>query len=149
MSKSVARVCAMFPAAVLLAGLLVSACAEHERAPTAARQSGVIQSQVGFVDVVSGARVDAVETVPGMNEYRVLVSLPARDNEPPTEIEEVLVTAPRIDNEPPLFEPRYEFVKDYAADRYGFYIYLGKQKNIPFRLYFKDHSAGSIQNTQP
>jgi hypothetical protein len=137
-------------AGLLLLGVAVTACAQPQPSTqTVSRQSGIIESQVGFIDTVSGARVEAVENVPGKTEYRVLVSLPASDDQLPTEIEEVLVTAPRVDPEAPAISPRYEFVQDYANDRYGFYIYLGKQRNVPFRLYFKDHSAQSIQNTQP
>ncbi len=136
-------------AGLLLALVVTAACTTPPSPPAAvARESGVIESRVGFVDEISGARVEAVEPH-GKEGVRVLVSLPARGDEPAIEIEEVLVTAPRVVPQAPIDPPRYEFVQDYANDRYGFYIYLGGRKDLPFRLYFKDHSAGSIQNTQP
>ena len=135
------------------AAILLSACAQQPPQAPAPKplyvmESGVIESREGFVDDVSGARVEAVEAH-GDGEYRVLVSLPADGDTPAREIEEVLVTAPRIEPDAPVVKPRYEFVKDYANDRYGFYIYLGKQKSMPFRLYFKDIPAGSVQDHQP
>ena len=134
------------------AAVLLSACAQQPQAPAPkplyVMESGVIESREGFVDSVSGARVESVEPH-GNGESRVLVSLPADGDTPAREIEEVLVTAPRVEPDAPVVKPRYEFVKDYANDRYGFYIYLGNQKSLPFRLYFKDVHAGSVQESRP
>ncbi|AKH69172.1 hypothetical protein IMCC21906_01494 [Spongiibacter sp. IMCC21906] len=114
-----------------------------------AAETGPIRGEVGFVDEVSGARVEAVD--PDENgEYRVLVSLPNTDtNKSPTIIEEIVVRAERdesVVDEPAPAAPRYEVIKDYANDRYGFYVYLGKNKSLPFRIFFKDHSAKEIHN---
>lgn len=113
-----------------------------------AGQSGPIRSEVGFVDESSGARVEAVESQPD-GEYRVLVSVPRGGNTGPTVIEEIVVSASRDTPEEvaePSPAPRYELVKDYANDRYGLYVYLGKNRDWPFRLFFKDHSAAEIHN---
>lgn len=113
-----------------------------------AGQSGPIRSEVGFVDETSGARVEAVEPQ-GDGEYRVLVSVPRGENTSPTVIEEIVVSASRDtpgEAEEPVPAPRYELVKDYANDRYGLYVYLGKNREWPFRLFFKDHSAAEIHN---
>lgn len=110
-------------------------------------RSGLIPSETGFIDKRSGARVEAVERTEEAGDYRVLVSVPRSRGGRNTEIEEVRVTAPRIDDGTPLAPVRYEFVKDYRHDRHGLYIYVGQNKNLPFRLYFKDHSAAEIQNT--
>ena len=62
---------------------------------------------------------------------------------------EIVVRAERdesVVDEPAPAAPRYEVIKDYANDRYGFYVYLGKNKSLPFRIFFKDHSAKEIHN---
>ncbi|WP_373083119.1 hypothetical protein [Zhongshania sp.] len=106
-------------------------------------ESGDIESRVGFVDESTGAKVEAIERGEQSGEYRVLISIPGKGDSAPIEIEEVLVSAPTVtpdleDIAPPT---RYEFVKDYSADRYGLYIYIGKNKDWPFRIYFKDHDS--------
>ncbi|MDX1505058.1 MAG: hypothetical protein R3221_05040 [Spongiibacter sp.] len=131
--------------AVALAMSSFSLCvAAEDGAQRRSWQSGVIRSETGYVDSESGARVESIEATEA-GDYRVLVSLPRSARF--TEIEEVRVTAPRIRDQKPLPATRFEFVKDYHHDRHGLYIYVGQYKDLPFRLYFKDHSAAEIQNT--
>ena len=111
-------------------------------------ESGDIESRVGFIDESTGAKVEAVERGEQSGEYRVLISIPGKDGAAPVEIEEVLVSAPRTDPDVDntAAPSRYEFVNDYSADRYGLYIYIGKNKDWPFRIYFKDHDSEIIHN---
>ncbi|MFT4919636.1 MAG: hypothetical protein ACI8RU_002258 [Zhongshania aliphaticivorans] len=106
-------------------------------------ESGDIENRVGFIDESTGAKVEAIERGEQSGEYRVLISIPGKGESAGMEIEEVLVSAPSIapdlDDKPA--PTRYEFVNDYSADRYGLYIYIGKSKDWPFRIYFKDHDS--------
>lgn len=111
-----------------------------------ATETGDIRGEVGFVDEGTGAKVESVERGEVSGEYRVLVSVPRKGDSPAMEIEEVLVTAPELQPEDPIARPRYEFVKDYSEDRYGFYVYIGKSRDWPFRIYFKDHDSDVIHN---
>lgn len=110
-------------------------------------ESGDIESRVGFIDESTGAKVEAVERGEQSGEYRVLISIPGKDDAAPVEIEEVLVSAPRIGPDDIPKRSRYEFVSDYNnADRYGLYIYIGKNKDWPFRIYFKDQDRDQMHN---
>jgi hypothetical protein len=135
-----ARKKSLLHSAVLLAVALVAT-------PVVAEEQTVeFESREGFVDAQTGARVEAVDKSFWTGKTRVLVSVPAADGKAPLEIEEVLVTAKRPekpDEESPL---RYEFVNDFSNDRYGMYIYLGKDGGIPFRIYFKDTSSEVLHN---
>ncbi|MDF1691971.1 MAG: hypothetical protein P1U47_06345 [Zhongshania sp.] len=113
-----------------------------------ALESGDIEGRVGFIDESTGAKVEAVERGEQSGEYRVLISIPGKAGAEALEIEEVLVSAPAISPDAAdLPAPtRYEFVKDYSADRYGLYIYIGKSKDWPFRIYFKDSDSELIHN---
>ncbi|WP_269620374.1 hypothetical protein [Zhongshania sp. BJYM1] len=111
-----------------------------------AAETGDIRGEVGFVDEGTGATVESVERGDVSGEYRVLISVPRKGDSPAMEIEEVLVTAPELTPEDPAVRPRYEFVKDYSEDRYGFYVYIGKSRDWPFRIYFKDHDSDVIHN---
>ncbi|MFT5889174.1 MAG: hypothetical protein ACI9BO_002000 [Zhongshania sp.] len=111
-----------------------------------AGETGEIQTRVGFIDEQTGAKVEAVEIGEKSGEYRVLISVPRKGDSPAMEIEEVLVSAPAINAEDLPVAPRYEFVNDYSNDRYGFYVYIGKNKEYPFRIYFKDPDAEIMEN---
>jgi hypothetical protein len=125
-------------ALVVLAGFITNAFAI---------ESGDIENRVGFIDESTGAKVEAVERGEQSGEYRVLISIPGKNGEAPVEIEEVLVSAPSIGPDEIPKPSRFEFVSDYNnADRYGLYIYIGKNKDWPFRIYFKDHDRGLLHN---
>ena len=111
-----------------------------------ATETGNILGEVGFVDEETGVTVEAVERGEKSGEYRVLISWPRKGDSPAMEIEEVLVTAPEIKADEAEVPPRYEFVKDYSEDRYGFYVYIGKRRDWPFRIYFKDHGSELLHN---
>lgn len=110
-----------------------------------AGESGLIQSQVGFVDPDSGVKVEAVERMTDRPETRVLISVPAKGDAPAVQIEEVMVSAPRIEQRVEI-KPRHEFIRDYSVERHGYYIYLGEDKNLPFRIYFRDHDSDVLHN---
>ncbi|MEX1669914.1 hypothetical protein AB4876_13415 [Zhongshania guokunii] len=109
-----------------------------------ALESGDIEGRVGFVDESTGAKVEAIERGEQSGEYRVLISIPGKDGADTLEIEEILVSAPAINAEDLPVPTRYEFVNDYSSDRYGLYIYIGKSKDWPFRIYFKDTDSELI-----
>ncbi|CAA0090373.1 Uncharacterised protein [Zhongshania aliphaticivorans] len=112
-----------------------------------AAETGNIRGEVGYVDEKTGVTVESIERGEKTGEYRVLISLPRKGDSPAMEIEEILVTAPEMKPEDAgELNPRYEFVKDYSKDRYGFYVYIGKRKDWPFRIYFKDHDDELIHN---
>ncbi|MGJ8686563.1 MAG: hypothetical protein ACSHWQ_03735 [Spongiibacteraceae bacterium] len=110
-----------------------------------ASESGLIQSQVGFIDPDSGVKVEAVDKMADQPGTRVLISVPANGDAPAIQIEEVLVTAPRIEQRE-VIKPRHEFIRDYSNGRHGYYIYLGEEKNLPFRIYFRDHDSDVLHN---
>ncbi|MFQ3201864.1 MAG: hypothetical protein ACI9SK_002599 [Zhongshania sp.] len=111
-----------------------------------ATETGNILGEVGFVDDETGVTVESIERGEISGEYRVLISLPRRGDSPAMEIEEIVVTAPVLKSGNSASPPRYEFVKDYSEDRYGFYVYIGKSREWPFRIYFKDDDRDLIHN---
>jgi hypothetical protein len=111
-----------------------------------ATETGNILGEVGFVDDETGVTVESIERGEISGEYRVLISLPRRGDSPAMEIEEIVVTAPILKPGNSASQPHYEFVKDYSEDRYGFYVYIGKSREWPFRIYFKDHDSDLIHN---
>jgi len=112
-----------------------------------AAETGDIKGEVGFIDERTGVTVEAVERGEKSGEYRVLISVPRKGDSPAMEIEEILVTAPELkQDDAAAVPPRYEFVKDYSEDRYGFYVYIGKSRDWPFRIYFKDHDSDVLHN---
>lgn len=111
-----------------------------------ATETGDIRGEVGFVDEETGVTVESIERGEKTGEYRVLISVPRKGDSPAMEIEEVLVTAPELKTDEAAVPPRYEFVKDYSKDRYGFYVYIGKSRDWPFRIYFKDHDNDVLHN---
>jgi hypothetical protein len=111
-----------------------------------ATETGNILGEVGFVDDETGVTVESIERGEISGEYRVLISLPRKDDSPAMEIEEIVVTAPILKPGNSASQPHYEFVKDYSEDRYGFYVYIGKSREWPFRIYFKDHDSDLINN---
>jgi hypothetical protein len=111
-----------------------------------ATETGNILGEVGFVDDETGVTVESIERGEISGEYRVLISLPRKDDSPAMEIEEIVVTAPILKPGNSASQPHYEFVKDYSEDRYGFYVYIGKSREWPFRIYFKDHDSDLIHN---
>lgn len=125
-------------AACLFAGGFISMAA--------ATETGNIRGEVGFVDEETGVTVESVERGEKSGEYRVLISVPRKGDSPAMEIEEVLVTAPELKPDDEAVPSRYEFVKDYSKDRYGFYVYIGKNRDWPFRIYFKDHDSDVLHN---
>ncbi|MBD2858229.1 hypothetical protein IB286_04345 [Spongiibacter sp. KMU-158] len=119
----------------VLATISLSVCAVSF---AIAEPTGEIKSEAGFEDPASGARVETVDKSFWTGKTRVLVSIPAGDGKEALEVEEVLVTAKRPEKPEGNQTLRYKFVKDYSDDRYGMYIYLDKNSDMPFRIYFKD-----------
>ncbi len=103
-----------------------------------AEPSGPLKSEAGYVDPETGVRVELVDKSFWTGKTRVLVSIPASPGKEAIEVEEVLVTAKSPEQDKTELPLRYKFVKDYSADRYGMYIYLGEEAEMPFRIYFKD-----------
>lgn len=127
-------------ALLTLAGAAVTAQAE---------QTGPLTSEEGYVDPGTGARVEAVDKSFWTGKTRVLVSIPAAEGREAVELEEVVVTAKRPEEQGSDLQLRYKFLKDYSDDRYGMYIYLGKNQQLPFRIYFKDTASDVLLNREP
>jgi hypothetical protein len=111
-----------------------------------ATETGNILGEIGFVDEETGVTVESIERGEMSGEYRVLISMPRKGDSPPMEIEEILVTAPALKSKDVAPPARYEFVEDYSEDRYGFYVYIGKSREWPFRIFFNDHDSDLIHN---
>jgi len=93
-----------------------------------------------------GAEMREIEEPDDFGTRRVTLAIPKTAIDPPSEMEEVRVVGRRpdkLDLEFPL-EFSYEWVDDYENDYYGLVIHLGKDAQIPFRLYM-DSSVGFAQ----
>ncbi len=124
------------PARLLIALAVTCAALLLSGAVDSATETDLLERRVGFVGGKLGARVERVEDVAGRDEQRVTVSVPTNGGDKP-QIEEVVVTAPRLKQEF-RFTPRYEYLDNYEEGRYGFVIYLGESRDLPFRIYFAD-----------
>ena len=52
-------------------------------------ESGDIESRVGFIDESTGAKVEAVERGEQSGEYRVLISIPGKDDAAPVSVQTI------------------------------------------------------------
>ena len=83
-----------------------------------------------------GASVQSVESDES-GSSTVTLSIPKPALEGAENMEEVVVVGQGPDDSEEPLEIRHEWVSDYDKDNYGLVLYLGKNGNVPLRLYFK------------
>lgn len=114
-------------------------------AQNATQQSDWMELVKGHRDSVLGAELRDIQVDEALGQQRVTVAIPKTAISPPSEMEEVRVVGRRPDKlefEFPL-EFTYEWVEDYDNDYYGLVLHLGKDAQVPFRLYM-DSASGFV-----
>jgi len=96
-----------------------------------------IHPQVGASESAIGARVRSVEDLPNAGGQRVLIEIPRESFDHNDSIPEIVVTAQRPDQTESRLSIEHEWLADYDNDNYGLMLYLGKDGNLPLRIYFK------------
>ena len=91
----------------------------------------------GTTEATLGASVRAVEPDATGETTKVTIAIPRAKMEGAGDMQEVVVVGKRPDESEEPLEIRHEWVKDYDKDNYGLVLYLGKDGNIPLRLYLK------------
>ena len=97
-----------------------------------------IQPVSGFHENTLGTEIRAVEPIEETGETRIILSVPKESISEYGDIPEVVVVAkkPKKEQQPEI-QIRHEWVSDYDNDNYGLVLYLGKDDQLPFRIYFK------------
>jgi len=108
----------------LLCGVLLAV-------PALAAETGDLELREGYVDPVSGVKVESIVLLPDEGMQAITLSVP-RETGP---IEEVIVTARRPEQQTIPQHKAYTFVRDYDNDHYGLILYLGKDHRLPIRLF--------------
>lgn len=99
-------------------------------------QTDWIEPTTGQSEKTLGVSVKSVEP-DASGDSKVTLSIPksALGGEP--EMEEVVVVGRKPDKTEQRLDIRHEWVADYDKDNYGLVLYLGKDGNVPLRLYLK------------
>jgi len=120
------------PSALWLLGLLSMPSLAAEL------QTDWIEPVEGYQENTLGAKLRAVDVSPDDGSTRVTISIPKASLEDDTDMQEVIVYGRKADKSESQINIRHEWVEDYEKDNYGLILYLGKDGNIPLRLYLKD-----------
>lgn len=97
-----------------------------------------IEPVEGFSEKSLGAQIRSIESAPAdEGGTRVTIAIPKGSVANAEDIEEVIVLGRKPDKTEPTLDISHEWVADYDRDYYGLVLYLGKNGNIPLRLYFK------------
>ena len=126
MKKRVGRI-------ILLAALTVSPALL-----AAELQTDWIEPVQGYEEDSLKATLRAVQVSPDDGSTTVTISIPKTSVTDRESIDEVIVYGKREDQSEPELKIRHEWVEDYDQDNYGLVLYLGKNGNIPLRLFFRD-----------
>ncbi len=97
-------------------------------------QSDWITPVKGQKEKALGASVEKVEKGK-RGESRVTIAIPKPALGGSEEMQEVVVVGRRPDRREETLDIRHEWVSDYDRDYYGLVLYLGKNDDIPLRLY--------------
>jgi hypothetical protein len=100
-------------------------------------QTDWIEPVEGYQENSLGAILKAVDVSPEDGSTRVTISIPKASVAEDSDMEEVVVYGRRADKSEAEINIRHEWVADYDKDNYGLILYLGKDGNIPLRLYLK------------
>lgn len=99
-------------------------------------QSDWIEPVPGFAETVLGVEIRSVDAPDTKGQTRVTLSVPKSSLANNPNIHEVVVVAERSGERQTRKPIRHEWVSNYDDDHYGLVLYLGKNEQIPFRLYF-------------
>jgi hypothetical protein len=127
--------------AVVAAGALLAATLAG--AQTVTHESDWMKLVKGSRDSAIGAELRDIQQEDEFGNQRVTIAIPKDAIAPPDTMEEVRVVGRRPDKfefEFPL-EFTYEWVEDYDNDYYGLVLHLGKDDNVPIRLYMDSRSG--------
>ena len=91
----------------------------------------------GFTESRLGVRVHDIEELPDEAGRRVTVEIPRESLQYRTDIPEIVITAQRADRSERQLEIPHAWLADYDNDHYGLVLYLGRNQNLPFRLFLK------------
>jgi hypothetical protein len=96
-----------------------------------------IEPVEGYEEATLGARVQTLEISPVDGSTTATISIPRIAVDENGTVEEVIIYGKGPDKTEPRVEIPHEWVSDYDKDNYGLILYLGKNANIPLRLYLK------------
>ena len=96
-----------------------------------------IEPVEGYEEGTLGAKVQTLEISPVDGSTTATISIPRISVDENGGVEEVIIYGKGPDKTEPRVEIPHEWVSDYDKDNYGLILYLGKNANIPLRLYLK------------
>lgn len=96
-----------------------------------------IEPVEGYEEATLGAKLETLEISPVDGSTTVTIAIPRISVDENGDIEEVIIYGKGPDKTEPRIDIPHEWVSDYDKDNYGLILYLGKNANIPLRLYLK------------
>lgn len=96
-----------------------------------------IEPDEGFTESRLGVRVHDIEELPDDAGRKITVEIPRESLQHRTDIPEIVITARRADRSERQLEIPHAWLADYDNDHYGLVLYLGRNQNLPFRLFLK------------
>ncbi len=99
-------------------------------------QTDWIEPTAGQSEKALGVSVKSVEADES-GDSKVTLSIPKSSVGGEGDIEEVTVVGQKPDKTEQRLDIRHEWVADYDKDNYGLVLYLGKDGQVPLRLYLK------------
>ena len=100
-------------------------------------QTEWIAPTAGATESAVGARIKSVEELPDGGGQRITIEIPRESMAESGDIQEIVVTAQQPDKTETPLSIRHEWVADYERDYYGLVLYLGKNEQLPLRIYRK------------
>lgn len=104
-------------------------------------QTDWIEPVAGASEKTLGASIRAVEPGDEEGSTKVTIAIPKQSVGDNGDMQEVVVYGRQPDKSEPSLDVRHEWVADYDKDYYGLVLYLGKDGNVPLRLYLKGHDT--------
>ncbi len=129
--KRIVTTLSMVTAATVAAALAATAAMGAEL------ETEWIEPHEGFTEPRFGVRVHDIEELPDEAGRKILVEIPRESLQHRTDIPEIVITARRKDRSERQLEIPHAWLADYDNDHYGLVIYLGRNQNLPFRLFLK------------
>lgn len=121
----------------IIAPLAAAAAVFASLAGAAGMETEWIDPDPGFTESQLGARVHSIEELPDAAGQRVIIEIPKESLQYRTDIPEVVITARRTDRSEWRLEIPHAWLADYDNDNYGLVLYLGRNQNLPLRLFLK------------
>jgi hypothetical protein len=100
-----------------------------------------IEPVAGFEESTLGARLKVMEISPVDGSATVTVAIPKSRLKDNDAVEEIIIYGKKPDKSEPVMTIPHEWIQDYSQDYYGLVLYLGKDGNIPFRIYLKGQES--------